>query len=407
VSADHVVAMITTVGARAQHAIAVGAALILIALNLRFALAAVSPVLEELRDDLGLSNIGAGLLTTAPLLCFGLAAPLAPILARRVGQEVLLLGCMVLVAAGITLRIFPSVGPLFAGTIVLGVAIAIANVLMPSVIKRRFPRPGVMMGLYTTALSISAALAGGLTVPLEQAFGSWRWALAIWAIPAIVAALAWLPASRHAGSAPTVETGSSVSLWRDRKAWLVTGTFGMQSLLFYAMLTWLPDILRDAGLSAAHAGGMLSVAMFFGLPTSLVVPVIAARLPDQRPLALVGPAFWAAGFIGLLLSPATLTAVWMMLLGFGQGMGISLALTLVVLRSPDGRHAATLSGMAQSVGYTLAATGPIALGAMHDLTGGWDAPIVLMLVGTVALVACGLGASRPGSVGSRASAATD
>ncbi len=383
----------------ARHPAAVGGALLLIALNLRFAIAAVSPVLDDLRADLGLSSVGAGLLTTAPVLCFAAAAPLAPVVARRVGQELLLLVCTVVVAAGVAIRAIPSIGPVFAGTLVLGIAIAVANVLIPSVIKRRFARPGAMMALYTTTLGVSAAVAAASSVPLEHAIGSWHWALAFWAVPALVAAAVWLPASHAAGATATPGSEARVSLWRDRTAWLVTGALGAQSLLFYALLSWLPDILRAAGMSSARAGAMLSIAMICGVPTSLLVPVIAGRLRDQRPLALVSPLFWAAGLLGVLLAPATLTVLWMVLLGLGQGAGIALALTLVVLRAPDAGRAAALSGMAQGVGYALAAVGPFALGAVHQLSGGWDEPLLLMLAMTVALLGCGLGAAAPSLVG--------
>lgn len=379
----------------ARRAIAAGAALVLISLNLRAALAGVSPVLDDIRADLGLSDVGAGLLTTTPVVCFGVAAPLAPILARRVGQEVLLLASVVAIGAGALARAAPSLGPVFAGTVVLGVGIAVANVLMPSVIKRRFERPGTMMALYTSALSLGASAAAAGAVPLAGAFGSWRWSLAFWALPAAVAVIAWLPTSIGAGRTATPGSGVAVSLWRDRTAWLVTAAFGVQSLLFYTMLSWLPDILRAAGASPGHAGTMLSVALLLGVPASLVVPVIAGRAADQRLLALVSPALWAAGWLGVLLSPGTGTVVWSVVLGLGQGAGIALGLTLVVLRAPDAGRAAALSGMAQGVGYTLAAAGPVAVGAIHHLTGDWQEPILVMLGCSALLAACGVGAGAP------------
>jgi CP family cyanate transporter-like MFS transporter len=384
-----------------RHPVAVGAALILVALNLRFAIAAVSPVLDDLRGDLGLSSVGAGLLTTAPVLCFAVAAPLAPVLARRVGQEVLLLASMLTVALGVAIRAVPAIGAVFAGTLVLGIAIAVANVLMPSVIKRRFTDAGPMMALYTTSLSVSAAIAAAASVPVEHAVGSWHWALALWAVPALLAAAAWLPASHSAGATATPGSEHRVSLRRDPVAWLVTGAFGVQSLLFYGLLSWLPAILRAAGMSSGRAGTMLAIAMICGLPASLLVPVIAGRLRDQRPLAVVAPAFWAAGLLGVLLAPNSLTVVWMVLLGLGQGAGIALTLTLVVLRAPDAARAASLSGMAQGLGYGLAAIGPVALGAVHQISGSWDLPLVLMLAATLALLACGLGAAAPRLVGGR------
>jgi CP family cyanate transporter-like MFS transporter len=299
------------------------------------------------------------------------------------------------VALGVAIRAIPLTGPVFAGTLVLGIAIAVANVLIPSVIKRRFADPGPMMALYTTSLSVSAAIAAAASVPLEDATGSWHAALAFWALPALLATAAWLPASRTAGSAATAGSEHRVSLRRDRTAWLVTGAFGLQALLFYALLSWLPDVLRADGMSSGRAGAMLSVSMICGVPASLLLPVIAARVRDQRPLALVAPAFWAAGLLGVLLAPQTLTVLWMVLLGLGQGAGISLALTLVVLRSRDATVAAALSGFSQGIGYALAAVGPVALGAVHQITGGWDVPLVLMLAATLALLLCGVGAAAP------------
>lgn len=376
-------------------AIGVGASLVLITINLRLALGSVSPVLDDIRDTLGLSSSTAGLLTTAPVLCFGLAAPLAPRLARRFGQEALLLFALAGVVAGLLLRVAAeSVVFLFGGTLLLGVTIAVANVLMPSVIKRRFERPGLMMGLFTMSLSVSAAIGAAFTVPLEEALGGWRLALAFWAIPAVLAALLWAPEVRRSGRGPSEGSGGVVRLWHDRTAWLVTGVFALQSLLFFSLLSWTPDILRDAGLSSAEAGAWLSVSMLCGIAPSLVLPSIAERMRDQRLLAVVATVPWVLGLIGLLVDPAGATWLWMLLTGIGQGAGISLVLTLVVLRARDAQDAAALSGMAQGIGYTIAALGPLLLGVVRDVSGGWDAPIVILLVVCVGMLLTGLGAGR-------------
>jgi CP family cyanate transporter-like MFS transporter len=380
---------------RARAPLAFGAALLLIGLNTRLSLAGIPTVLDDLRADLRLSRTTAGLLTTVPVLCFGLVAPLAPRLARRTGAEAALLGCMVALAAGIALRLAPATGPLFAGTVVAGVAIAVTNVLMPAIIKRDFERPGVMMAVYSTSLSVSAALAAGLTVPLEGALGSWRWALAAAAVPALVAAIAWLPAV-SARDGVLVNPPPAVRLWRSATAWLVTGTFAVQSTLFYITIAWMPDILRDEGMSAGAAGGMLSIAMLLGVPTSMVVPILAGRLDDQRLLLVGATGLWVAGLTGVLVSPDSGAAAWMVLIGLGQGAGISLALMLFVIRTPDGEHAAALSGMAQTVGYAAAAVGPLAIGALHEATHGWHTPMAVMLGACGALLAFGLGAARPG-----------
>ena len=376
-------------------AIVVGASLVLITINLRLALGSVSPVLDDIRDTLGLSSSTAGLLTTAPVLCFGLAAPLAPRLARRLGQEALLLAALAGVIVGLLVRVAAeSVVLLFAGTLLLGVTIAVANVLMPSIIKRRFERPGLMMGLFTMSLSVSAALGAAFTVPLENALGGWRPALAAWALPALLAAAVWAPEVRRSGRAPSAGSAGAVRLWRDRMAWLVTGVFALQSLLFFSLLSWTPDILRDAGLSSGESGAWLSVAMLCGIVPSLVLPSFAERMPDQRALAVVMTVPWAAGLAGLLVDPAGATWLWMLLTGIGQGAGIALVLTLVVLRAPDAEHAAALSGMAQGIGYTIAALGPLLLGVVRDATGDWDAAIALLLVLSVGMLLTGIGAGR-------------
>jgi MFS transporter, CP family, cyanate transporter len=206
----------------------------------------------------------------------------------------------------------------------------------------------------------------------------------------------WLWQPRAEGDHPVARSEGGVRLRGDRTAWLITGIFGLQSLLFYSLLSWLPDLLRDAGLSSAKAGAMLSIAMLLGLPTSLAVPELLARARDERWLALFPPVLYSAGFAGLLAAPATLTPLWMALLGLGQGAGISVALAYVVQRSPDAAHAAALSGMAQGVGYVIAAAGPIGIGAVHDLTGGWRDPILVLLAVTAGLAACSLPLARRG-----------
>lgn len=377
-----------------RSAVVVGAILVLITINLRLSVGSVSPVLDDIRDALGWSGTTAGLLTTTPVLCFGLAAPLAPRLARRFGQEALLLGTLVAIVAGVAIRVAPSAVPVFAGTIVLGVGIAVGNVLMPSIIKRRFARPGLMMGLFTMALSVSAALGAAFTVPLEDALGSWNAALGAWALLAVLAAVLWLPVARSSGRGPTAGAVPAAGITRHRMAWAVTGAFGFQSMLFFSLLSWTPDILRDAGLSSGAAGAMLSLSMLCGIAPSLVLPLLAERVRDQRWLAVIAPVAWVLGLLGLLADPAGATWLWMVLTGVGQGLGISFVLTMIVLRAGDAGTAAALSGMTQGIGYTFAALGPLALGAVHDATGGWDVPITIMLCLTAGMLVCGFLAGR-------------
>lgn len=375
-----------------------GAALLLVAVNLRLPIAAVPPLVDDVSDGLGLSSAAAGAITTLPVLCFALAAPVAPALARRHGDERVILACLVMLAGGVAVRLVPEVAPFYAGTLLLGLGIALANVLIPAVIKRWYPRPGLMTGLYVTVLTTGAAVAAAAAVPLDDALdGEWQWALAVFGVPAIVAAIAWLPVVRAARTEPGPPP-PHISLWRNRTAWMLTLMMSAQGALFYAILAWVPEIAGDAGLDDAAAGVMLSIAMLLGVPTSLAMPVLAGRSDDQRGLVAVAGALWLAGLTGLLLWPGTATALWMVLVGLGQGAGFSLTMALVVLRAADGPHAAALSGMVQSVGYVVAGLGPFVVGLIHDASGSWDPPIAFMLAITAGLVASGLAAARRGQV---------
>jgi len=377
------------------------ASIVLVALNLRTPVASVPPVLDDIERELGLSAVAAGVLTALPVLVFGVLAPPAPALARRYGGEAVVLAALFPVVAGVLLRAVPHSAALFAGTIVASVGVALENVIVPSVIAARFAhRMGALTGLYAGALAVGAAVAGGLTVPVADAFsGSWEAALAVWALPACVAAACTAAALRHARRSPSPGAAEARlrPLVRDRLAWQVTLFMGLQSLVFFALLSWLPTILRDAGWSAVAAGGLLSLFSVAGIPTAIAVPTAAARVTDQRALAAGVSGVLAAGVSGLIVAPGA-AVLWVLLLAAGQGGALGLALALILLRAGDPARAAGLSGMAQAIGYTIAAAGPFALGAAHDASGGWDVPLALLL-GVLALVlAAGLCAGRPGSV---------
>lgn len=366
------------------------------------ALTSVGPVLDDLSDALGLSHAGAGVLTTLPVLCFAAAGAAVPWVARRVGAELALLAGMIALAAGAGLRLVPALAPLFLGTFVLGAGIALANVLMPVVIKREWASPGPMLGGYVSVMTGGAALAAGLAVPLEEALGSWQASLAVWAIPAAVAALAWLPVAqaerRRRAAAQEIERHERLTLRGSRVAWSLVALFGGQSILFYVSVAWLAELLRDGGMNDGRAGAMLSIFLLLGIPFALVMPMLASRVSDQRAMVLAMGTLWAVGFAGLLASRTALAPVWMVALGIAQGGSFSLATTLVVLRAPDGPHATALAGMVQGFGYTAAAAGPLLAGMLHDLTGGWDAVLWAAVAVSVATVAAGLRAGAPGLV---------
>ncbi|MFB3305652.1 CynX/NimT family MFS transporter [Pseudomonas sp. AMR01] len=374
--------------------------LILVALNLRPALSSMSPLLSEVSASLGLSAAKAGLLTTLPVLCLGLFAPLAPMLARRFGAERVVLGILLTLAGGLILRSALGEVGLFAGSLIAGASIGIIGVLLPGIVKRDFAKQaGTMTGVYTMALCLGAALAAGATVPLSHYFdNSWNIGLGFWILPALVAALCWLPQVRQKHGAHQVAYRVK-GLLRDPLAWQVTVYMGLQSSLAYIVFGWVPSILISRGLSATEAGLALSGSIIVQLLSALTAPWLATRGKDQRLAIVVVMLLTLGGLFGCLYAPLEGLWGWAILLGLGQGGTFSLALTLIVLRSRDAHVAANLSGMAQGIGYTLASLGPLAVGVLHDWTGGWGATgWVFGVIGLGAIVA-GLGAGRAAYVG--------
>jgi CP family cyanate transporter-like MFS transporter len=380
---------------------------VLLALNLRPALVAIFPLLDTIRAGTGLSTTAAGLLTTLPLLCFGLLAPLAPRIGRRLGTERALFVTMLVLVAGTALRLLDSTAALLVGTTVIGAAIAVANVLLPGILKREFPsRIALMSGVYSMSLFGGAALAAGITVPLQHAASlGWRPALGFWGLLAVLALIVWVPASLHRTRAPAAGTaGASLrkagvdepvrGLWKHPTAWLVTFFFAAQSLVYYSSAAWLPTLLTDAHMPAGTAGWMLSFSSLVAVAGAFGTPILTSRGLRPGALVLMSAGLTMAGFGGLLAAPATATYLWMALLGFGQGAGISLAVLFIVLRSPDSRHTAQLSSMAQSLGYVLAAGGPFALGALHQGTGSWSVPLVILILLGIPTAGVGLGSAR-------------
>jgi CP family cyanate transporter-like MFS transporter len=371
----------------------------LVAANLRPALASVGPVLPDLRTDLGLSSAAAAVLTSLPVLCLGALAATAPALARRLGMEPVIALVLAALVAGLLVRVAAGSVLLFAGTVIASGAIAIANVLLPAVIKRDFAdRSGTMMGVYSMALSGSAALAAGTTVPIGNALGhGWRGALAFWAVPAVVGLALWAPFARLHHPPPAVAPGARSPV-RSVLAWQVTLFFGLQALTFYAVLAWLPTVYRDHGFSPAAAGALLSVSALMQIPITLALPNFVTRVADQRWLTTAATGFTAAGLILVLLTPTSLPLLWMNILGIGQGATFAIGLTLFVVRARDTASTARLSAMAQTFGYLVAAAGPLLFGAVHDVTGSWTPALLLLLALTVPQFVGGGRGRRPRDV---------
>ena len=385
-------------------------AILLLAFNLRLAVSSVPPILA----DLGLGQTGQSLLVTTPVLCFGLAALAAPWLRRRLGQEQLLLAVLAALALGLVIRaIWPEWG-LFPGTLVAALAVALMNVVVPAVVRGKFAgHAAAMTSAYTVSLSVGAGLAAGLTVPILHDTGSVNLALGVWALPAGLAFVVWLTQISNRWLTPTQPTGGGtaasgtptkplISVWSSPVAWRVTAFFGLQSLVYYAILSWLPSIYRAKGDSPASAGLLLAVLATIGIVGNLAGPALASRTSDQRAAVIVSILITAVGVLGVLLGPLSTAVLWVCILGIGTGATFPVTLLLVVVRSPDAATAVRLSAMAQGTGYVIAAIGPLALGLVRSISGSWTIPLLLVL-GVLALeIPAGLGAARTRLVGADA-----
>jgi MFS transporter, CP family, cyanate transporter len=368
------------------------AVIFLLALNLRTVFASLPPLLETVRADLGLSATASGLLTTGPVLCLGLLAPLAPRLGRHVALERVLWLGLAATAGGLVLRGAESLLWLFAGTLLAGAGVAVAQVALPVLIRVRHPeRTGALTGVFSMGVTLSGSIAAASSVPLERALDGWPAALAVWALPAAAVCLVWAPAAARARPRPAHADGARV--WRAPLGWWLGAFFGVQSTAFYATLAWIPTMLQDRGYGEREAGLLLALGTFVSFVPALLVPLAAGRRRDHRGLMVGTVALAVAGLTGLAAAPGA-AAAWMVLIGAGQGAALGLGLALTTLRA-SGAEAGPLMGMVQGIGYTMAASGPWLLGVANDLSGNWTVPLYVLLAITVIELPVGLkGVSR-------------
>jgi MFS transporter, CP family, cyanate transporter len=367
--------------------------LLLVALNLRPAISSVPPVLETIRQDLGLGRAFLGLLTTIPVLCMSALALVAPMISRRIGAERAVLWSVVLIGLAVAGRLAArQAGVLFVTTFVAGVGIAVAQSLLPAVVKRWFPdRAALVTGLYTVGITGGLALAALATVPIERTFGGfWPGALAAWSLLAVVAAVFWLPIASQARSAPRPEGAHEQAHlpWRSGQAWLVALFFGSESCLFFSSLTWVAPLYVDQGLDEGRAGLLLAVFALVRVPSAFLFPALADRSGDRRPwlaltLILATLGFCAMGIVPLATPWAPLA--WVVVLGLGVGGLFPLALTLPLDYSADAEEAGRLTAMTFFVGYVVAGLGPVVVGALRDATGGYAVPFVALAMLSVGM----------------------
>jgi CP family cyanate transporter-like MFS transporter len=373
--------------------------ILLFAANLRAPLTAVGSLVPTIREDLELNNSVVGLITTLPLLAFAFISPIAPKLARRFGMEKMIFFSMIFLGIGIMMRSVSGVGSLFLGTALIGIAISFGNVLLPGFIKMNFPlKIGIMTGLYAVIMNVFGALASGFSVTISTAssFG-WQGALGIWVILAIVTLFIWYPQVKNFVSV----TGhnhhrekKNTNMWTSIMAWQVTVFMGLQSLMYYTTLTWLPDILQFHGYSSYVAGWLLSVMLISLIPVTFFIPVIADRLNNQKLLgAFIGIVF-LLGICGLFSSQLVVIIISVILIGVGCGGGFSLSMMYFSLGTKNGYDASELSGMAQSFGYFLAAFGPVMLGGLYDVTGNWTGPLIMLMLISIIIMITGALAGR-------------
>lgn len=382
----------------------VALSIILLATNLRAPITSVGPLISSIRESLQISNTVAGALTTLPLLAFAFISPFAPKLARRFGMEMTLFISLIVLLLGILLRSLGAIEGLFIGTLFIGLSIAIGNVLLPGLVKLKFfHRVGLMTGLYAVSMNLIAAIASGVSVPIASFRGlGWQGSLGFWGLLTIVTILFWLPQLRHqetnvkevGNNSPKVST----HLWRSPLAWQITVFMGLQSLIFYSVVAWLPQILFEKGMTASAAGWMISIFQFSTLPFTFLVPILAGRLKSQRTLVGFIALLFALGTVGVMLGSIRFIPLWMVCIGIAAGSAFSLAMMFFSLRTESVQEASEVSGMAQSIGYFLAALGPLFFGLMRDMTGGWTAPLILLVVSSVMILIAGMGAGKEGYV---------
>ena len=374
------------------------AGILLIAFNLRTALAGLGPLVSHIRNSTGLSNSMLGLLTTLPLIAFSVVSSFTSLFTRRFGIGGTLLGAMFLLAAGIGIRSLNGILPLYLGTLLLGVAIALGNVLLPSLVKWKFSsNSGFITSLYVSVMGIGSSVASGISIPLvDKLHWGWRGSLAIWAIPVLFAFFIWIPQlkrlkkteERHSYRKAMKALGKSLAAWK------IALFMGLQSLTGYVMLAWLPSILQGRGYTDEFAGWMLALSQVAGIAGSLIIPLWAGKKRDQRSIVAFLAVVETIGILGLLFQHSGLVSIWVTLIGFVTGGTFGLALLFIVLRSKDAQATTELSGMAQSIGYLIAATGPIIFGSLFDLTGNWNDSLVLLLLVVLLKLYTGLGAAK-------------
>ena len=375
-------------------------AVALLAANLRAPLAALGPLVGMIQADLRTSGTFMGIAAALPMLTFALFSPFAPKAARRFGMERVLAASLALMIVGLVCRSSgPSENLLAEGTLLLAAAIAMGNVLLPALAKRNLPgRVGLAVGTLSVVMALSSALAASASFPLAE-YAGWQWSLAVWLLPATVALCVWLTIARRAGAERPSENmlsdGLTGNIWRLRPAWCLSAFMGLQSLLFYSLVNFLPSVLMEKGIGTAAAGNYVALFQIGSLAGSLSASFLFARINHRQWFNLSLSLIMLASILGLWLMPAGTAPLWILLAGAGTSGCFASALMLFAFRSSDSRTAAALSGMAQTVGYSIAAVGPLGMGLLYDVSGSWSASLSVLSVLMLAECVLAWFAARP------------
>lgn len=378
--------------------------ILLIALNLRTAVAAISPIVALVSDDIPLGSVGLGLLGALPPIAFALSGLVAPLVARRFGLEgTLVLACAAMVLGPVVRAIAPNYPVLVVGTVLALAGMGFGNILLPPAVKKYFPdRIGQLTTAYATLLALSTAVPAVLAAPMASVAG-WRWSVAIWALFAFTALVPWLMVGARARRG-AVEDAALIDIepephelgrmWHAPTAWALAVVLAVSAFEIYAFFAWLPQLLIDRiGSTPAQAGALLALYGLAGLPAALIVPAVVTRVRNAATLVVIGVVLFVLGYLGLLLFGGTATWLWVLLAGTGPLL-FPLALTLINLRTRSHAHSAALSGFVQAVGYGAGALGPLTVGLVHDLSGGWDAPLIFVAAISLAALPAAVVLSR-------------
>ncbi|MFS0785549.1 MFS transporter [Shouchella sp. 1P09AA] len=375
--------------------------ILLIAATLRSPMTSFGPLIPFIREDLAVSNFTIGLVNTLPLLMFGLFSPLVPKISRKTGMELMLLIAMITLTIGIIFRSLGNTPMLLLGTLLLGLGIAVGNVLMPGLIKLSFPlRIGIMMGIYSVSMNLFGALASGLSVPLAEASAfNWQYALLLWAVLSSIAVFficLRLPVIRSSRKKVPgkVNNQPSSSIFKSKIAWSVSLFMGLQSFIPYSLFTWLPDILLTKGFSENEAGWFMALMQIGLIPATFFVPIFAAKLNNQAWVGVGAGLLFLTGLVGVALTASQLTLVFLIITGMGMGTAFSLAMMFFVLRTHSVEQSSQLSSMAQSVGYMIAALGPFFLGTIAEWTNGWTVPLLILMSAAIGISLFGYAAGK-------------